>query len=107
MAQDEVRKISERTKFGFKRTLEKGTVLDTDNIWGYKKNKGKLEIDEEEAPLIRDTLAIIQVDYQQLWIIEVKREILMTNQNGKCIRIMKKFHQLCQRNYGKRQIKNY
>ena len=24
MAQDEVRKISERTKFGFKRTLEKG-----------------------------------------------------------------------------------
>lgn len=53
MAQDEVRKISERTKFGFKRALEKGTVLGTDNIWGYKKNKGKLLIDEEEAPLIR------------------------------------------------------
>ena len=41
MAQDEVRKISERTKFGFKRELKKGTVLGTDNIWGYKKNKGK------------------------------------------------------------------
>jgi len=41
MAQDEVRKISERTKFGFKRALEKGTVLGTDNIWGYKKDKGK------------------------------------------------------------------
>lgn len=54
MAQDEVRKISERTKFGFKRALEKGTVLGTDNIWGYKKNKGKLVIDEEEANLIRD-----------------------------------------------------
>lgn len=53
MAQDEVRKISERTKFGFKRALEKGTVLGTDNIWGYKKDKGKLVIDEEEAPLIR------------------------------------------------------
>lgn len=54
MAQDEVRKISERTKFGFKRALEKGTVLGTDNIWGYKKDKGKLVIDEEEALLIRD-----------------------------------------------------
>lgn len=54
MAQDEVRKISERTKFGFKRALEKGTVLGTDNIWGYKKDKGKLVIDEEEAPLIRN-----------------------------------------------------
>lgn len=53
MAQDEVRKISERTKFGFKRALEKGTVLGTDNIWGYKKDKGKLVIDEDEAQLIR------------------------------------------------------
>ena len=42
MAQDEVRKISERTKFGFKRAIDKGTVLGTDNIWGYKKDKGKL-----------------------------------------------------------------
>lgn len=54
MAQDEVRKISERTKFGFKRALEKGTVLGTDNIWGYKKEKGKLVIDKEEAPLIKN-----------------------------------------------------
>ena len=53
MAQDEVRKISERTKFGFKRAIEKGTVLGTNNIWGYKKEKGKLVIDEIESPLIR------------------------------------------------------
>lgn len=62
MAQDEVRKISERTKFGFKRALEKGTVLGTDNIWGYKKNKGKLVIDEEEAPCIRETFDIYAND---------------------------------------------
>ncbi len=53
MAQDEVRKISERTKFGFKRAVEKGTVLGSNNIWGYKKDKGKLVIDEEEATLIK------------------------------------------------------
>lgn len=62
MAQDEVRKISERTKFGFKRALEKGTVLGTDNIWGYKKNKGKLVIDEKEAPCIRETFDIYAND---------------------------------------------
>ena len=62
MAQDEVRKISERTKFGFKRALERGTVLGTDNIWGYKKNKGKLMIDEEEALLIRDTFDVYAND---------------------------------------------
>ena len=53
MAQDEVRKISERTKFGFKRAIDKGTVLGTDNIWGYKKDKGKLVIDEEEAEIVK------------------------------------------------------
>lgn len=53
MAQDEVRKISERTKFGFKRAIEKGVVLGTNNIWGYKKEKGKLVIDEQEAQLVR------------------------------------------------------
>ena len=37
----------------FKRAVEKGTVLGTNNIWGYKKEKGKLIIDEMEAPLIR------------------------------------------------------
>lgn len=58
MAQDEVRKISERTKFGFKRALEKGTVLGTNNIWGYKKDKGKLIIDEDEAKLVNDIFEI-------------------------------------------------
>ena len=33
MAQDEVRKLSERTKFGFKRSIEEGRVSGTDNIW--------------------------------------------------------------------------
>src|SRR5699024_9885785 len=53
MAQDEVRKISERTKFGFKRAIEKGTVLRTNNIWSYKKERGKLVIDEAKATLVR------------------------------------------------------
>lgn len=53
IAQDEIRKLSERIRFGYKRSIEKGVVPGNDNIYGYKKNKGKLEIVEEEAELIR------------------------------------------------------
>lgn len=53
IAQDEVRKISERVKFGFKRAIEKGTVLGNDRIWGYQKENGRLVIDETEAEVVR------------------------------------------------------
>ena len=53
IAQDEVRKISERVKFGFKRAIEKGTVLGNNRIWGYQKQNGRLVIDEEEAQVVR------------------------------------------------------
>ena len=80
MAQDEVRKISERTKFGFKRAIEKGTVLGTDNIWGYKKNKGKLVIDEEEAPCIRETFDIYANDSK----IGLKKLSILLKEQGYC-----------------------
>lgn len=53
IAQDEVRKISERVKFGFKRAIESGVVLGNDRIWGYRKQEGKLVIDEKEAEMVR------------------------------------------------------
>lgn len=53
IAQDEVRKISERVKFGFQRAIEKGVVLGSNKIWGYEKQEGKLVIVEEEAEMVR------------------------------------------------------
>lgn len=53
IAQDEVRKISERVKFGFKRAIEKGTVLGNNRIWGYRKENGRLIVDEKEAEVVR------------------------------------------------------
>lgn len=53
IAQDEIRKLSERVRFGYKRSIEKGVVPGNNNFYGYKKNKGKLVIVEEEAKLIR------------------------------------------------------
>lgn len=55
IAQEEVRKLSERVKFGFKRSIEKGRVPGNNNFRGYNKdkfNKGKLVIDKEEAKLV-------------------------------------------------------
>lgn len=53
IAQDEVRKLSERCKFGFRRAIEKGTVLGNDRIWGYRKDRGGLIIVPEEAQLVK------------------------------------------------------
>lgn len=53
IAQDEIRKLSERIRFGYKRSVERGIVPGNDNFYGYKKNKGKLEIVPEEAELIK------------------------------------------------------
>jgi len=53
IAQDEVRKLSERVSFGMKRSIDSGTVLGCSNIYGYVKDKGKLVIDEKEAEMIK------------------------------------------------------
>lgn len=53
IAQEEVRKLSERVKFGMKRSIEKGRVLGNNVITGYKKENGNLVIVEEQAEMIR------------------------------------------------------
>lgn len=53
IAQDEIRKLSERVRFGYKRSIERGIVSGNNNFYGYKKDKGKLVIVEEEARLVR------------------------------------------------------
>ena len=53
IAQDESRKISERIKFGFRESIKNGVVLGNNNIWGYRKENGKLVIVPEEAEMIR------------------------------------------------------
>ena len=55
MAQDEIRRLSERVKFGMNRAIERGEILGNDLIYGYKKDKdtGVLNIIEEEAKVVR------------------------------------------------------
>ena len=53
IAQDEVRRLSERVSFGMRRSIDNGVVLGCSNIYGYIKDKGKLVIDEEQAEMIK------------------------------------------------------
>lgn len=53
VAQDEVRKLSERLKFGFRQSIRNGRVLGNDKIWGYDKRDCKLTINEKEAEAVR------------------------------------------------------
>ena len=53
VAQDEVRKLSERVSFGMKRSIDNGNVLGCSNIYGYEKSNGKLVINEKEAEMIK------------------------------------------------------
>ena len=55
MAQDEIRRLSERVKFGMNRSIKNGTILGNNMLYGYKKDKltGNLIINKEEAIIIQ------------------------------------------------------
>ena len=53
VAQDEVRKLSERLKFGYRQSIKSGHVLGNDKLWGYDKKDCKLTINEQEAVVVR------------------------------------------------------
>lgn len=54
IAQDELRKLSSRVKFGHKQAIEAGKVLGNSRIYGYRKAHGRLVIDEDEAKMVRE-----------------------------------------------------
>lgn len=53
VAQDEVRKLSERLKFGFRQAIRNGHVLGNDKLWGYDKKDCVLTINKAEAEVVR------------------------------------------------------
>lgn len=53
VAQEEVKRLSSRVKWGHKEAIKKGRVLGSNSITGYKKDDAKLVIVEEEAKKIR------------------------------------------------------
>ena len=58
IAQDDLRKLSENVKFGLKQSIKRGVVLGSNNIYGYVKNKGTLEIVEKEAIIVKNMFTL-------------------------------------------------
>ena len=54
IAQDELRKLSSRVKFGHQQAIKSNVVLGNSRIFGYQKKDKRLVIDEKQAPMVRD-----------------------------------------------------
>ena len=87
MAQDEVRRLSERVKFGMNRAIERGEILGNDMLYGYKKDKdtGKLNIIEEEAKVVKKIFELYAIEKLSLSKIvnKLNNEGLKTKQEKK------------------------
>ena len=54
IAQDELRKLSSRVKFGHAQAIKNSVVLGNSRIFGYRKENGRLAIVEDEAVMVRE-----------------------------------------------------
>ncbi len=62
IAQDELRKLSSRVKFGHQQAIKSNVVLGNSRIFGYTKDGGRLVIDEEQAAMVRELFELYATD---------------------------------------------
>ncbi|MDR1703678.1 MAG: recombinase family protein [Clostridiales bacterium] len=86
IAQDELRKLSSRIKFGHQQAIKKNVVLGNSRIFGYRKQDRKLVIDEGEAVMIRELFELYATnEYSMKQIENIFWDKGYRNLNGKKI----------------------
>lgn len=114
VAQDEVRKLSERLKFGFRQAIKNGHVLGNDKLWGYDKKDCVLTINEEEARVVRRIFDLYA--NQQMGIRRISQTLYdedFTSRKGNAFNVLTIRHILCNPKYkgwycaGKSQTVDY
>ena len=86
IAQDELRKLSSRVKFGHAQAIKNSVVLGNSRIFGYIKDGGRLVIDESEAPMIRELFELYATgEYSMKQIETIFWDKGYRNHNGKKI----------------------
>ena len=86
IAQDELRKLSSRVKFGHQQAIKQNVVLGNSRIFGYIKNDGRLVIDEEQAVMVRELFELYATDEYSMKQLEILFwERGYCNHNGKKI----------------------
>ena len=84
IAQEELRKLSSRVKFGHQQAIKSNVVLGNSRIFGYTKDGGRLVIDEEEAVMVRELFELYATDEYSMKQIEgIFWEKGYRNHNGK------------------------
>ncbi len=100
VAQDEVRKLSERLKFGFRQAIKNGHVLGNDKLWGYDKKDCILTINEGEAQVIRRIFDLYA--NQQIGIRRISQMLYdegFTSRKGNAFNVLTIRHILCNPKY--------
>ncbi len=100
VAQDEVRKLSERLKFGFRQAIKNGHVLGNDKLWGYDKKDCILTINEGEAQIVRRIFDLYA--NQQIGIRRISQTLLgegFTSRRGNAFNVLTIRHILCNPKY--------
>lgn len=100
VAQDEVRKLSERLKFGFRQAIKNGHVLGNDKLWGYDKKDCVLTINEEEARAVRRIFDLYA--NQQMGIRRISQTLYdegFTSRKGNAFNVLTIRHILCNPKY--------
>lgn len=83
IAQDELRKLSSRVKFGHQQAIKENVVLGNSRIFGYLKQNKRLIIDEEQAPMVIELFELYATDkYSMKQIEEIFWEKGYRNYNG-------------------------
>ena len=54
MAQEEIRRLSERVKFGIAMSIKKGKLLGNNKLYGYNKKNNKLYINKQESQIVKE-----------------------------------------------------
>ena len=58
MAQDEIRRLSERVRFGVAMSIKKGKLLGNNKLYGYNKKNNKLYINKKESMVIKEIFTL-------------------------------------------------
>lgn len=66
LAQDEIRRLSQRVKFGMHRAIKDGIILGNNSLYGYNKVDNKLVIVLEEAEVIKKIFNMYAVDKKSI-----------------------------------------
>ncbi len=100
VAQDEVRKLSERLKFGFRQAIKNGHVLGNDKLWGYNKKDCVLTINEEEVQVVQRIFDLYA--NQQMGIRRISQTLYdegFTSRKGNAFNVLTIRHILCNPKY--------